>query len=121
MENACTRESDRLSPSYNTAMSCWVVPSGSVPGPPKLIVGDNLVQRWGVWVLPLAGSSFPSPNLFLFQKMGIMMVFPSLGFVTRMKRDVACEGSKTRSCPHQIPSLLPTAGAHQSLVCLFYT
>lgn len=47
------------------------ITSGSVPCPPKLIVGDSLVQ-WcrGMWVLPLASSCFPSPNLFLFQKNG---------------------------------------------------
>lgn len=41
MENACTRESDRLSSSYNTAMSCWVVPN-------KLLLSVHYI-----WLSPL--------------------------------------------------------------------
>ena len=51
MENTCTRESDTLSPSYNTAMSCWVVPNKLLlsvhsiwlsPRPPKADSGRQL-------------------------------------------------------------------------------
>lgn len=45
MENACTGESDRMSPSYNTTMSCWVVPN-------KLILSVHYI-----WLSPLASKA----------------------------------------------------------------
>lgn len=95
------------------------LPFLSAPCPLKLIVGDNLVHWQGTWVLPLAGChSTPPPSLFSILESGDNVRVLHPGIVGRVKRDVTCEGSKTRSCPHQSPYSFTPAGVHQCLACL---